>query len=38
MSRHPELKAVGVILCGGNIDFNARVPGFWQQWLAAPDA
>ena len=38
MSRHPELKAVGVILCGGNVDFSARVPGFWQQWLAAPDA
>lgn len=30
--RHPELRRVGVILCGGNIDFQARVPDFWQRW------
>ncbi|KAL4437503.1 hypothetical protein ABPG77_003484 [Micractinium sp. CCAP 211/92] len=34
-SRHPGLRHVGVMLCGGNIDFNARVPGFWQLWADA---
>lgn len=34
-SRHPELRHVGVIICGGNIDFNSRVPGFWQRWADA---
>jgi serine racemase len=28
-----EVKKVGVILCGGNIDFDGKVPGFWNRWL-----
>ncbi|KAL4452087.1 hypothetical protein ABPG75_007749 [Micractinium tetrahymenae] len=34
-SRHPQLRHVGVILCGGNIDFKASVPDFWQRWVDA---
>ncbi len=26
-------KRIGVILCGGNIDFEQTVPGFWESWL-----
>jgi threonine dehydratase len=33
----PEFSAtitkVGVILCGGNVDFEGKVPGFWNTWL-----
>lgn len=31
--RHPGLRHVGVILCGGNVDFCSRTPDFWQRWL-----
>ncbi|PRW57516.1 serine racemase [Chlorella sorokiniana] len=31
--RHPGLGHVGVILCGGNVDFCSRTPDFWQRWL-----
>lgn len=36
--RHPGLRHIGVILCGGNIDFAAKCPDFWERWLlpAAP--
>ncbi|KAL4857181.1 Serine racemase [Chlorella vulgaris] len=30
-SRYPELRHVGVVLCGGNLDFG---DAFWQSWLA----
>ncbi|PSC71128.1 serine racemase [Micractinium conductrix] len=33
LRRHPELTHVGVVLCGGNIDIEGRVPGFWSKWL-----
>ena len=33
----PELFAdvqnVGVILCGGNVDLEGKIPGFWNKWL-----
>jgi len=28
-----QLNKVGVILCGGNVDLNGQVPGFWHAWL-----
>lgn len=28
-------KRVGVILCGGNVDFEETVPDFWDRWLIA---
>jgi len=28
-----DMKKVGVILCGGNVDFDGTVPGFWNTWL-----
>lgn len=31
--RHPGLRHVGVILCGGNVDLCSRTPDFWQRWL-----
>jgi serine racemase len=29
-----NVKKVGVILCGGNVDFDGKVPGFWNTWLS----
>lgn len=38
-ARHPELRRVGVILCGGNIEWSRAAPGFWARWLEdAPSA
>lgn len=31
--RHPGLRHVGIILCGGNVDLCSRTPDFWQRWL-----
>ncbi len=31
--RFEGIKRVGVILCGGNVDIEVRVPGFWAAWL-----
>ncbi len=28
-----NLQKVGVILCGGNVDFDGKFPGFWNNWL-----
>lgn len=28
-----DVKKVGVVLCGGNVDFDGKVPGFWNMWL-----
>ena len=28
-------RRVGVILCGGNVDLEGAVPGFWRRWLEA---
>ena len=27
-------RRVGVVLCGGNVDLEGAVPGFWGRWLA----
>lgn len=33
--RYPaDLRRVGVILCGGNVDFEGRMPGFWGAWAS----
>lgn len=37
-ARHPGLKRVAVILCGGNVDLAARCPDFWARWLQGPPA
>lgn len=37
-ARHPQLRRVGVILCGGNIEWNRAAPGFWARWLEERDA
>lgn len=29
---HP-VERVGVVLCGGNVDINGKIPGFWDAWL-----
>ena len=34
-SGHVGVKRIGVILCGGNVDFEGKVPGFWSKWLPA---
>ena len=31
--RFEGVERVGVILCGGNVDLEARVPGFWAAWF-----
>lgn len=36
MKGRPEfegLKKVGVLLCGGNLDLESRIEGFWEKWL-----
>lgn len=36
LQHRPEfvgLKRVGVILCGGNVDLDGQIPGFWNKWL-----
>ena len=28
-----SIQKVGVILCGGNVDLDGQIPGFWSKWL-----
>lgn len=41
LKQRPEneaLRKIGVILCGGNVDLEGQMPGFWGKWTQPPGA